>query len=807
MQVFARVCRTRGSVASTAMGPRHVRPTEQGATRPLLLGMGWFPDQPGGLNRYLRSLHEALERLGEAPSAVVFGPAGDAPPSVRVAGPHEMLLPLRLARFAVQAVRACRTAELVDAHFALYAVLPGLAPPLRRLPLVVHFQGPWSAESEAVGQKGAALAVKHVVETAVYRRAELLITLSAAFKQLLVTSYGVAPWLVRVLPPGVDLGHFRLGDRGGARRRLDLPQDAWVAVTVRRLVPRTGVEGLLQAWPSVLEAEPAALLLVTGDGPERVPLETEMRRLGLDSSVRFLGAVDDHALIDCYQAADVSVVPSTSLEGFGLVVLESLACGTPAIVTDAGGLGDLPFRLDPSTVVPAGDPCELGRRLRRAADGTQPLPDSSACRSIAEDLGWDHVARSHAGLYRDLLRGGHRRLRVVYLDHVAELSGGELALARLLPALTEVDAHVILAQDGPLVARLEASGISVEVLPLAEHVRGLRRARVRPGDIPVSGAVAVASYVARLSWRLRGLRPDLVHTYSLKAGIYGGLAARLARLPVIWHMHDRIATDYLPGFAVGLVRTLVGRVPQAVVANSRATLATIPDVPGRPKVRAVVASPVPVSTRDKRPSAGGSGVFKVGMVGRLMPWKGQHVFLEAFARAFPDGEARAIVVGGPLFGEEDYERSLREQAQELGLGQRVEFRGHVDDVAAELAGFDVLVHASVVPEPFGLAVAEGMAAGLAVVATAAGGPSEIITDGVDGLLVPAADVAAFAGAMRRLAADPELRDKLGRAARRRVDRFRPEVVAQETMAVYRKVVELPEGGIPAAMEPRDRSRC
>jgi len=252
---------------------------------------------------------------------------------------------------------------------------------------------------------------------------------------------------------------------------------------------------------------------------------------------------------------------------------------------------------------------------------------------------------------RPLMGAGARHLRVVYLDHLADLSGGELALARLLPALTEVDAHVILAQDGPLAGRLQAAGVSVEVLPLAESARALRRANVRLGHLPVSSLVATAGYVARLTARLRALQPDLVHTNSLKAGVYGTAAARLAGVPVVWQLRDCIPPDYLPKSGVRLVRAMASRLPQALLGNSVTTLATIPMAPSRGQVRAVVASPLPALPYRARPPDTGPHRFTVGMVGRLMPWKGQHIFIEAFARAFPDGTERAILVGGPLFGE------------------------------------------------------------------------------------------------------------------------------------------------------------
>jgi hypothetical protein len=108
---------------------------------------------------------------------------------------------------------------------------------------------------------------------------------------------------------------------------------------------------------------------------------------------------------------------------------------------------------------------------------------------------------------------------VVYLDHVAQLSGGELALLRLLKAQTAVDAHVILAQEGPLVDRLLQAGISVEVLPMAQRTSQFRKDSVRFGGVPLKAVYDTLIYTLRISWRLRRLRPDIVHTNSLKSGI------------------------------------------------------------------------------------------------------------------------------------------------------------------------------------------------------------------------------------------------------------------------------------------------
>ena len=156
------------------------------------------------------------------------------------------------------------------------------------------------------------------------------------------------------------------------------------------------------------------------------------------------------------------------------------------------------------------------------------------------------------------------------------------------------------------------------------------------------------------------------------------------------------------------------------------------------------------------------------MVGRLAPWKGQNVFFQAFAKAFPDGEEVAVLVGSALFGEDKYERQLRELVCDLGIEERVEFRGFRSEVFEELSTVDALVHASIIPEPFGQVIVEGMAAGLPVIAVRAGGPAEILVDGETGLLYPSGDVDALASLLRRLADDVELRSRLGDQAREAV---------------------------------------
>ncbi len=253
-------------------------------------------------------------------------------------------------------------------------------------------------------------------------------------------------------------------------------------------------------------------------------------------------------------------------------------------------------------------------------------------------------------------------------------------------------------------------------------------------------------------------------------------------------MRDRIADDYLPSFAVRLVRGAAVRIPAAVIANSHTTLATLGDNNGVP--RFVVPSPVavPDSFRAMQEDDGTRDALRIGMVGRLAPWKGQHVFLDAFAEAFRKGPERSVIVGAPLFGEDAYQARLRRSVEVLGLDGRVVFTGFSEDVWSVLADLDVLVHASVIPEPFGQVIVEAMAAGLPIIATNAGGPAEIIRDGVDGLLYPPGDSAALAARLRTLAGDAALRARLGAAARETARSFTPDTAAAGVMEVYDRVL-------------------
>ncbi|MEV0355804.1 glycosyltransferase family 4 protein [Nocardia sp. NPDC050697] len=355
----------------------------------------------------------------------------------------------------------------------------------------------------------------------------------------------------------------------------------------------------------------------------------------------------------------------------------------------------------------------------------------------------------------------------VFLTHTAAPSGAELATLRLLTALragTAVRPSALLTADGPLVELLRARDIPVTVQRNDFDSRSLTIAGSGPLRL-VGGALELVRLGRALGDTLRRADADVLVAQSTKALLMGAVAARRAGIPLVWQVHDRISADYFGRVLAFALRVLGRWAARGVVANSRATLSTLatrrrPAVVAYPGIEETAVPP----REPQRPA----GDVRIVMAGRLTEWKGQDVLLRALALT-AHRPAALTLVGGTFFDEEEYRARLEELAAELPFP--VEFTGHVADPGPYLADADIAVHCSVTAEPFGQVVVEAMRAGCAVLAAAAGGPTEIVRPELDGILVPPGDPAALAAALDRLAADPALRTRLATAAVERARDF------------------------------------
>jgi glycosyltransferase involved in cell wall biosynthesis len=368
----------------------------------LQIGMGAASGGMGGLDRYYFELVRALPAIGTQVDGYVFGDTAGSDGVTCFADAGASLFGRWAGLRSAIGGSICEC-DLIVSHFALYAF--GMLDQIGKKPFVVHFHGPWAGESAAEGAGALAVAGKRALERIVYHRGARFIVLSKAFGSILAREYGVSPSAIRVVPGGVDLRRFsEVGSRREARRTLGWPEDRPTVVTVRRLVRAKGLENLIEAAKLVRLRIPEVLVVIAGTGPLEQELKRCVNEAGLEYNVRFVGFVREDALPSVYRAADLFVVPTITLEGFGLVVVEALACGTPVIVTPIGGLPEVVADLDPGLVLGSGEPAEIARGICAALNGTMSLPSEYECRAYAKRFDWPTIATRVNAVYREVLR-------------------------------------------------------------------------------------------------------------------------------------------------------------------------------------------------------------------------------------------------------------------------------------------------------------------------------------------------------------------------------------------------------------------
>jgi len=384
-----------------------------------------------------------------------------------------------------------------------------------------------------------------------------------------------------------------------------------------------------------------------------------------------------------------------------------------------------------------------------------------------------------------MAEGERRPLRVLYLNHVAQISGAENSLLALVRHLDRRRVRPVAAvPPGPLARELRHQGVQVTT------VRELRLQR--PAGLLGGARTALGlRWWARAVWRAgRALNCDLVHANSLTAGI----AARLAfgeSLPLVWHARDL----RMPGRAEAWLLERATRIIaiSACVANHL--------FEARPQARErTVLIYNGIEPRDFQPRRSRQQVRLelgipedcplVGTVGQIVPWKRQELVLEVAANVIAHlPQCRFLIVGADLFGEHvEYVRRLHALAARLNVAGNVTFTGYRQDAASVLAALDVLVHPAD-REPLGRVVLEAMSLGVPCVAADSCGPSELVQDGVSGLLVTPGDVDGFAREIRNLLQRPATARRIGEAARRRVgESFSAERMARLTEDLYEEAM-------------------
>jgi glycosyltransferase involved in cell wall biosynthesis len=343
----------------------------------LLLAEVSVANVSGGAERVLRQQALGLSARGHAVRILARMPVEGDPLRVEVDGITEIRFAVNrrnASSFFFSTLRNIKHAwsalvrEWIPDVIVAYQALPALAVPGRisRPPFVYVCLSLAHEEFETRNspQGGITGKIWHRVlslsrrwtERTVVSRAQRLIVLSDFMRRRVLDCHRVRADCIRMVPGGVDSEVFSpCQDRRSVRATLGLEEGAFILFTVRNLVPRMGLSELIHAILRLRKEIHGLLLLVGGSGPLRSELEAQVKTLGLDGCVRLIGFIPEAKLPDYYRAADLFVLPTAQLEGFGLVTVEALASGTPVFGTPIGATEEILDKLDHSLVAKRAD--------------------------------------------------------------------------------------------------------------------------------------------------------------------------------------------------------------------------------------------------------------------------------------------------------------------------------------------------------------------------------------------------------------------------------------------------------------------
>jgi glycosyltransferase involved in cell wall biosynthesis len=384
----------------------------------LMLTNAITPDRMGGLERYVRELSDALARAG-ADVVVVTRRVSPHHPSreqtadgvrvVRYPTPaksnpaYALGYPAAALKATLGSIRGASGTRVVHSHFPLQ----GLGAAAAGEPYVHTFHAPVHREVVPehqgsyllpFGLRGALRYSVRTIERVVVKRPAALVTLSR-FMAGQAALLGAEHENMIQIAGGIDTRRFAPGDAIDPSAMP--PGPGPLLFTARRLVPRTGVLELVRAMGDVSREVRGTRLAIAGGGPLEAEIRREISAMGVGDQVTLLGWVSDEDLVRWLRAADLVVVPTQELEGFGLATAEALACGTPVVGTHAGATPELLERLDPSLLARDTSPAAIATavitqlreptRLRRLAERARGLVEPS--------MSWTHIADAHLELY------------------------------------------------------------------------------------------------------------------------------------------------------------------------------------------------------------------------------------------------------------------------------------------------------------------------------------------------------------------------------------------------------------------------
>jgi len=729
---------------------------------------------PGGMETAMARLIRGLDGPDMRHSVVCLSGEpiirDQLPPSVLVhrmhAAPNDPALPWRLVRLIHRVrptvIHARNWGAWPDVAVARLAMWPPV-------PLIFSFHG--------FARPDRVLLVRRIAFRVLARMTTHLLTVSEAARRMLVDRLGWPSTGVAVIPNGVDTDRFTPAARATG-------QGASPGVVIGTVGGLTYVKNqslLVAACADLGVAGVAWELRIAGEGPERDRLAGLAASLGIADRVRLVGHIAD--VPGFLQQLDIFALPSLS-EAHPNALLEAMASGLPCVASGVGGAAEV---LDGGRVGRLIDPADRAglaavlAELARDAALRRSLGEA-ARRQVCQRYAMPAMIEAYRELYgrasRDRFRHDgaarpdpHRRPRVLMTGPLPPLTGG---MATVVDNLSR----------SPLLGACRLAVVSTG--KITPERRSL-----------ASGVAAQLKILGNVVGRIARRRPEIVHIHTCALftfwrDIVHMAAARALGCRVVWHIHDG---TFQPFFSQGpqakrsAIR-LALRAGGAVIVLSRTAVDALR--PLAPEVRwRVVGNGAPLPPRT---AAHSGGPVRILFLGNLTRRKGAYDLVDAFARAGRDGFRGVVrLAGGELHpGQRD---DMLRYIDAAGCSDAVALLGVVAGQVKEqaLADADCLALPSYA-EGLPMAVLEGMAYGLPVLATRIGAIPEVVTDGREGFLFDPGDVATMADRLARLGRDAALRREMGRAARARIEaEYSLDVMAARILAIYREVLDRRRG--------------
>ncbi len=626
---------------------------------------------------------------------------------------------------------------------------------------------------------------------------------------------GVSPKTIHHLPNGVDTERFCPAPAEQIphlRTSLGLPADRPLALYVGVLDQRKNILWLAEQWVANSAFRTGALLLAVGpqgrDDPQGL-LRNQLAELARLHPDHFM-LHDFHAEVTTYyQCADLLILPSAK-EGLPNVVLEAMACGLPCVTARASGSRELVVEGETGYIYSPDDVQDLARAVNRCLSSDASRLGSEAAKLARTRYPISAIADSYEGIYARLMKTA---TRVLYVENGIGYGGAIICLRHLVRNLDrqKFEPMVITGLGDPKYQEIAKEAhwkhIPDKRLDVAAMKRVLGVWRW-PDAIPglrwminqvLSRLDDVFNFLPSLLqtlWTAFRFKPSIIHANNEplcnRAAV---LAGKLLNVPVVAHVRgDQQGSLMMHSFF---------KMPQYFIAVSRWVSESIGRLGVPEEKRTYIYDGIELGKLNvcadglafRRCHGIDENAFVVGLIGLLIPWKGQQLFFDAaclLAKTLPD--TVFAIVGGTPDEFEYFEIELRRLVDRSELKGRVVFTGHVSDMAVVYNGLSVVVSASTSPEPLGTMIIEAMTMARPVIAPDHGGAVEMIEDERTGLLFSACDAADLAAKILRLHDDVELRARLSHAARAQaLNVFAIHEHVRQVQMVYDQTLESAHG--------------